>query len=250
MSEYGFELTGVAWTGAQDVLGGWQVAAASGVSFDAGPAGVAAPSEPTWRVRLPASADQAQAVLDAQRDAARRSDSALAQAERRLAQLSRGGEGVSFAPGGPEAELLAALSPGVSFGLTDQLDLGGQWRTFVEQVRSLMSHYARVETEIGGAFVGRTSVGWTGDFEIVWRPGVGARDMGLHEQSVRLALASRQSLIRMVTVIAGGAAGLALKLSVPGGQVMALPAVFKFVRDVLREWNESQSEISNLKSQI
>ena len=77
-----------------------------------------------------------------------------------------------------------------------------------------------------------------------------ALTMQLHGQSVHLALASRQSLIRMVTVIAGGAAGLALKLSVPGGQWMALPAVFKFIRDVLREWNESQSEISNLKSQI
>lgn len=250
MSEYGFELAGVTLS-AQDVLGGWQVAQVSNISFDAAAQRVpAAVSEPTWRVRLPASADQAQAILDAQRDVAQRGEAALAQAERRLAQLSRAGEGVSFAPGGPEAELLAALSPAVAFGLTDELDLGGQWRTFVEQVRGLMSHCARVETEIGGALVGRTSVGWTGDFEIIWGQSVGARDMQLHGQSVHLALASRQSLIRMVTVIAGGAAGLALKLSVPGGQWMALPAVFKFIRDVLREWNENQVHISGLKSQI
>jgi len=246
MSGYGFELAGVAWAGAQDVLGGWQVSPASSVSFDTG----AAVSEPTWRVRLPASADQAQAVLDAQRAASQRTDAAVEQAERRLAQLSQASEGVSFAPGGPEAELLATLSPGVSFGLMDQFDLGGQWRAFADQVRGLLSHYARVETEIGGAFVGRTSVGWTGDFEIVWRPSVQVREMQLHGQSVRLALASRQSLMRLVTVIAGGAAGLALKLSVPGGQVMALPAVFKFVRDVLSEWNESQAQISNLKSRM
>jgi hypothetical protein len=51
------------------------------------------------------------------------------------------------------------------------------------------------------------------------------------------------ALIRMVTIVATGAAGLALTLSIPGGQLMALPAVWKFVRDVLKE-------MSNIKSQV
>jgi hypothetical protein len=105
----------------------------------------------------------------------------------------------------------------------------------------MVSHYARVETEIAGARAGHTAIGWTGDFQTIWAPGVTPPSMQLHHQSVHLALASRIALLRMVAIVATGAAGLALRLSIPGGQLLALPAACKFVRDVVTElhtWKE------------
>jgi hypothetical protein len=252
MAEYNFSVSGLDLPGANDLFGVWTVAPkTAGVSFDAN--APAAPADPTWHIQLPESVEAAQAVLQAQHAAIQRGELALAQAEQRLARLGHVGEGVSFAaPTGPEAELLRALNtlqPSESFGLFgkeaigEQLENLDQWRSFLDQIRNMVSHYARVETEVAGTLVGQTSVGWTGDFESIWTPGVAPASMRLHRQSVHLALASRLALIRMVTIVATGAAGLALTLSIPGGQLMALPAVWKFVRDVLKE-------MSNIKSQV
>jgi len=252
MAEYRFAVSGVTLPGENDLFGVWTVAPeVAGVSFDAN--APAAPADPTWRVQLPESVEAAQAILQTQRDAIQRGESALVQAEQRLARLGHAGESVSFAaPAGPEAELLRALNalqPSVSFGLPGKEAIGAQlenlaqWRSFLEQVRNMVTHYARVETEVAGILVGQTAVGWTGDFESIWMPGVALASMRLHHQSIHLALASRLAFIRMVTIVATGAAGLALALSLPGGQLMALPAVWKFVRDVLKE-------VSNIKSQV
>ena len=254
MAEYSFSISGVD-LGANDLFGVWVVAPkTAGVSFDANATlqAKSASADSTWHIQLPEPVDAAQVVLQAQRAAIQRGESALAQAEQRLARLGHAGESVSFAaPTGPEAELLRALNtlqPSVSFGLpgkeaiSEQLENLEQWRLFLDQVCNMVSRYARVETLVAGILVGQTAVGWTGDFESIWTPGVALASMRLHYQSVHLVLASRLALIRMVTIVATGAAGLALTLSLPGGQLMALPAVWKFVRDVLKE-------MSNIKSQ-
>ncbi len=252
MVEYGFAVSGVTLPEANDLFGVWMIAPkTAGVSFDAN--APAAPAGPTWRIQLPESVDAAQSILQTQGLAIQRGESALAQAEQRLARIGHAGEGVSFAaPTRPEADLMIALNtlqPSVSFGLFgkeaigEQLENLEQWRLFLDQVRNMVSRYARVETGMAGTLVGHTAVGWTGDFNTIWTPGVAPASMRLHHQSVHLALASRLALIRMVAIVAMGATGLALTLSVPGGQLMALPAVWKFVRDVLKE-------IPNIKSQV
>ena len=262
MAETGFTLSGVTLPGANDLFGVWTVAPkTAGVSFDANATlqAKSAPADPTWHIQLPESVEAAQAVLQAQRAAIQRGESALAQAEQRLARIGHAGDGVSFAAlTGPEADLLVALNtlqPSVSFGLFgkeaigEQLENLDQWRSFLNQVHDMVSHYARVETGVAGTCVGQTSVGWTGDFNTIWTPGVAPTSMRLHCQSVHLALASRLALIRMVAVVATGAAGLALTLSIPGGQLLALPAVWKFVRDVLAEISNLKSQISNSKGE-
>jgi len=258
MAEYGFALSGVTLPGENDLFGVWTMAPkVAGVSFDAN--APTAPADPTWRVRLPESVDAAQSILQTQRLAIQRGESALAQAEQRLARLGHAGEGVSFAAStGPEADLLRALNalqPSVSFGLpgkeaiSEQLENLTQWQSFLNQVRDMVTHYARVETEVAGTCVGQTAVGWTGDFESIWTPGVALACMQLHHQSVHLALESRLALIRMVAIVATGAAGLAVTLSIPGGQLMALPAIWKFVRDVLKEIPNIKYPRSNSKGE-
>jgi hypothetical protein len=233
MAEYRFVLSGVTLPGAGDLFGIWDVPAVTGVSFDA----AAAPTTPfdrlrtppTWRVQLPASPDDAQAVLDTQTRALQHSTSDLVQAEQRLAQV---GAGVSFdVTAAPEAELWAALNAieaPVSFGLGRREETGDQWRAFLEQIRHVVSHCARIETEVGGTLVGHTSVGWTGDFDTLWEP-------DLTPQSMRS--------LRLLIVVGSGATRLALRLSVPGAQLLVLPAAFKFVRDVLKELRQSWPQI-------
>ena len=45
----------------------------------------------------------------------------------------------------------------------------------------------------------------------------------------------------MVGVVGAGAANVAVKLGVPGGQLLAIPAVWNFVKDVLAEWRKLQA---------
>ena len=250
MAQHSFQISGLTLPEGNDLFGVWEVPspAAPGVSFD-----VSAPApEPTWRIALPASPGEAQSILSEQEQTIRRGESALAQAEQRFARLSQPGEGVSFAAptelAGPEAGLLStlnALQSPVSFGEpgaeAERRQTQDQWKSFLGQVNRMVSHYARVETEIAGALVGQTAVGWTGDLNTIWKPDITAPSMRLHHQSVHLALASRIALLRMVVVIGTGAANLAVKLSIPGAQLLVLPAAWRFVQDVLREmhnWKE------------
>ena len=152
-------------------------------------------------------------------------------------------------------ETLDAFQSPVSYGLFRRKDKEKededqeshqQWLAFVERVQQTVAHYARIETALAGRDVGQTAVGWTGDFTTTWQPNVTLEMMRTHRQSVHLALDSRIALIRIVSVVATGAAGLAVKAAIPGGQVLLLPAVWKFVRDVLAELRQSWPKLQYL----
>lgn len=239
MDEGRFALTGATLTGLDDLFGVWDVPPAAAVQFGAR-------AEPAWRVELPDSRPEAWAFLEQKRRALKRGEAHLAEAERRLSRVAAGGEGVSFAVGGPEAELqraLLAMEEPAAYAPdwrvdADRRKLFQRWRAFLDEVRAFVSRYAQVETEMAGALIGRTTVGWTGDFEVLLGPGATEEEMALHRESVRLALQSRIALIRLLTVVGTGAAKLALRLTVPGAQLLVLPAAWKFVRDVLHELRE------------
>lgn len=245
MVEQGLTLSGVALPGG-DPLGMWEARAESAVSF--GLEGVPAP---TWRVRLPAEPEAAQAVLAGYRQAQERGRQDLARVQRELAQLGPAEE-VSF---GASDELRAyksalqsavhELGSPVSYGLElhlDKQELYSQWNAFVEQVRQLVTNYAYVETMLANAPVGTTRVNWKGDFRTTWELNLEQREMQAHLQAVQLALAWRLALMRTVSVVAAGAAGLAVKAAVPGGQIMILPAAWRFVRDVLKELRQLRAQ--------
>lgn len=255
-----FQLSGLSFPGGdQDLFGVWDVApAASSVSFGVG---AAEPEVAVWGANLPGSHAEAQALLQARQEAVRQQQAELINIERRLAQLAQPGESVSFAVGasGPDADLLAAINrydpTSVSYGLRDwikqnaqdraEVEASSQWRGFLDQVRDKVMNYARVGTTVDGAPLGSTAVSWAGDFKTVWVPSVTAADMQLHYQNVNFALASRLALMRLVGVVGAGAANIAVKLTVPGGQLLVLPAVWKFVRDVMAEWRNLQASKDN-----
>jgi hypothetical protein len=224
----------------------WEAQAESAVSF-----GLESVQAPTWRVQLPAEPEAAQAVLAGYRQAQERGRQDLARAQRELAQLGQAEE-VSFGEidelGACKSALQSAvdeLSRPVSYGLDlDKQELYGQWNAFVEQVRQLVTNYAYVETALANALVGTTRVGWKGDFQTTWEASLEPEAMQTHLQAVQLALAWRLALMRTVSVIATGAAGLAVKAAVPGGQVLLLPAAWRFVRDVLKELRQLRAQVN------
>jgi hypothetical protein len=174
--------------------------------------------------------------------------------ERRLARLMAGAESLSFAVSDPpppefeqpERDLQAALQrvQMPSFAAdTEQdrsdLEAAGQWRKLLDQIRDTISRYAHVETAIGDSPIGRTIIGWTGDFRTIWTPAVTLAGMEVHRQNVDVTLQWRLGTIRFVGVVGAGAANIALKAGV--AQLLVLPAVWNFVKDVLKEWRKLQA---------
>jgi hypothetical protein len=103
------------------------------------------------------------------------------------------------------------------------------------ELRRLVHHWAWVETQVGQRRIALTTVDWMGDYQTTWLDGLTAHEMDLHLDAVRLALASRHALLRLVVVAVTGALELALKAAVPGGQILLIPAVYRYVRDLLAE---------------
>lgn len=239
MNGSAFVLSGMALPGDKDPLGIWATDGPAATPFAAGQA----EDVMVWRVELPSSGFDARSLLGARTAAVSARVSALADVEARLAALEP--TAPHYAMGettGPEAALMATIQqlamPAVAFG-TDA-DAAERFRgiyaecqALLEQFRRLVEHYAWVVTTQGGIDVALTVVAWSGDYDTTWLDGVTEPQMQLHRDAVHLALASRDALLRLINVVGTGALTLALKASVPGGQILLLPAVYQYVRDVL-----------------
>jgi len=230
-------LEGAAALPADDLLGIWELNASQTTAFAAVAEDAAATSSPAgavepgliWRAELPASRGEAKSELEARLAAARVRQAYLEAAEKRLSDLQMG-LGYSAQTADAEsallAEVMALRGSAVAYGACEAL---------VARFRRLVQHYARVETSVGGQPVALTIVDWSGDHSVTWQDGIGPLDMALHMDSVRLVLATRQAWLRLISVVASGALSLSVKASVPGGQFLLFPAVYRFVRDVLAE---------------
>lgn len=137
----------------------------------------------------------------------------------------------------------ATLGPGVSFGIGETI---GEWgeaisqyvQHFASQVTQAFSAYARVETEIGERAIAHTTVRWTGDVETVWRSGTSAdyaEYLGLHGETLTLAIASRDALVRTIVLAAAGAIKLSFLITTPTGVVLAIPKLWEYINRILRE---------------
>jgi hypothetical protein len=231
-----------------DPLGLWRSPPASpadAAAFDAG----APPGGTIWRVRLPADAAAADALL--------------ARAERRLAQtqlalatvddplrvfLARRAATGFAGPQAPTAasqleldRLLAELSGDPAADGAVQFASGRLSRlweqvvaeatAFLARLDEAIADHSRVETEQGGRLLAATELGWV-DTKTVWRARSGTDHQALHQRAVGLAFESRLTMVRtFVTAIR--AAILLVALFTPGGTLLAFPAALRFVAKVL-----------------
>jgi hypothetical protein len=232
------------------------------------------PDVPVYRVRLPDDPSAADQALAAQEQRILLSSRALDAVPGRLdafieRQQAAEGEEVHFGAGeipaetGPEAELLgllgeaeaAAPSAGtVQFGIVDEAlspalrEAQEKFNTLMEQIKRELLHFAWVETRrdepaeagAGSGTLARSTVGWSGDTVTVWLDGTAQAQAELHKRTLRYAVASRALKMRMGFVIATGASKIAILLTTPGTQALALPVVYKFVTQVLAQVREYQ----------
>jgi hypothetical protein len=234
-------LSGIDLPGERDPLGIWSLeppeAAAFGLRDAEG-------DSLLWRVNLPDSAREADDLLQRGLRTVEEKREALMTLEAAFPRMT---PDVQWQPGDRtvESELWAGVLAVKSMTASpaDVRALGGTPGDLIERgqqligrLRRLLTHLAWVETAQSGAVIGITRVDWRGDFETTWSSEVSEEGRALHLKSVRLALASRLALLQMVTVVIGGALALAARASVPGGQVLLIPVVYGYVRDILEAW--------------
>jgi hypothetical protein len=216
---------------------------------------------PIWRIDLPAdeamAARQIQHALDqvlarqAQLDALPAHFDRLAiQAEAvDVSAKDASTVGASYAvpeTADADAELIAALAQissapakgAISFGLAERISSGWeqvneQFQAFADRLQRTLVHLAWVETRQEGKLIGQTVVGWSGDCDTVWGAAVTPGQMALHHQSLETALQSRVTLLSTFTTAVQGAVKLSVLLTTPGGIILALPTVWRYINQVL-----------------
>ncbi len=256
---------------ADGVLGWWSLAPNTlapqqGVSFGM-PEETTEPDTAIWRVKLPANHAEAHAHMrrmEASLDVSRRESLPMAKQKldalvaQQSGQLDQRGVAfdAAFVYDEAEVELLNALSKmnserdpsaGLSFGLFNQGEetksqFADDVQDFLTRLLSSITYYAWVETEIAERLCARTSVSWTSDFTTLWKHGVTRKHMTLHQRSITLAIQSRDMLVQTVVLSMQGAVKLSVLLSsmsTPVGAVLALPAAWKFVNQILRRRREA-----------
>jgi hypothetical protein len=243
---------------ATDVLPVWTVVA------PAGPLAFAAPAADDggaarWRVDLPGSVGPAADLLAegaGRLEAWREALPAAAGRLRTFVTAYTAGQAFAPAPAAPapeaEAELdlllaevrEAAAPP--SFGPRQWLlrrwqEVMARFEAFLQPLLRSLIHFAWVETVFAGRLLARTAVTWKGCFFTVWQAeGVDAR-APLHERALDLALASRDTWLRVLLLALGGAVHVATLLALPGGFLLALPAVWNFIHRVSTEFGAQKS---------
>jgi hypothetical protein len=236
-------------TAQEPLLGIWQPSPAppAPVSF-----GIEAPAEDgelLWSISLPANALQAHASLDQEAERIDSAQRAVAQAGKALQDLPPSwleGTSFAFAPSveapSPEITLRRNLAQmreeeaeiSYALGLPDAWSKTvAEYKDFATQTLHLLRPTLRVETDLDGKPLARTRVGLSGDFDTAWRSPHSPDQASLHQRSLSLTLESRLTLLQLMAQTGAGAAALVAKFSLPGGAVMALPAAWRFIQDVI-----------------
>ncbi|MEM7031672.1 MAG: hypothetical protein AAF629_19110, partial [Chloroflexota bacterium] len=133
----------------------------------------------------------------------------------------------------------------VNFGITDQFadwrDASQQLKNMLAHLQQMIAHAAWVETEMQEQLIGRSVVSWTGHTRTVKQTTATLKQAQFHQRSLSLALSSRLTMMRTIISIAEGATKVSALLTVPGGAVLALPVVWKYVNQILSEVQQFQA---------
>jgi hypothetical protein len=240
-------------------FGRWQ-AAEDGVAYGLAGDGSGI-GDMLWRCDLPSDVRQARQALERieneQRLAFRQVEDLPRQIERIL-QIEQGR--ASFEAGSSQAlspaenEFLAAVQEfdSVTFRVSFEVyaRLPGNWpavfarfQAALDEIQGLLSRYARVETRVGGALLGRTLINLKGDLRTQWTHPYQAQAGDLHLRSVQQALASRLAMIQTLSSVVQGAVLAAALAGAPGSAVLLLPAVWKYARSLIVLTNKTNETV-------
>ncbi len=172
-------------------------------------------------------------------------------------------KGLSFDAGlleqqesGPEGDLLALLGDAevegkrsrreVSFGIQETTSAAWEqakagFEALIEQINREVLHFAWVETNIEGSLIARTTVGWTGDAQTAFLDEISDQQVVLHGRTLRIVTQTRSLRLRLFITITSGAAKVSTLIATPAGAVLALPAVYQYVMQIVAQAKQLQS---------
>jgi hypothetical protein len=180
--------------------------------------------------RLPHGSD-----IDATRLAARG-----AGADRAPSQLPAAESNLQVALGGAELPPLlewpswSTEPPDANAATAPATEDPGRLAQALERIVDLARGRARIETRLEGALVAHSITTLSGDTELWIAPRLSPSSARLHARSVAAAVRTRHAWARILTLVVRGC-GRLIALGLPAGGLAALPIVWRFVRDVLRE---------------
>lgn len=119
--------------------------------------------------------------------------------------------------------------------MTGDLQAEEKLKAVMERLTASLIYYAAVETKIDSAIVARTQISWVADANTFWQLGTLPEQFALHQRTLKLAIDSRNALMRTFGLTAEAAVKLSILLATPGGAIVALPAAWKYVNQILAE---------------
>ncbi len=251
-----------------DLFGVWRAepdSAETPVAFDLG--STTDPEVAVFVCDLPVNQEQANLEIDRAEVALRANLISLGATQARLDSLVRsqaGGLSYSvpgYAPGSPESQLLSLLGASEPGGEWESASFeageakSSQWKKaadefheFMQRLNQIVGHFAWVETQVSSELVARSSVSWTGNLETAWNMPPTSELAVLHQRALKLALNSRNAMLRTFGIISAGAVKLTALIASPAGAILALPAAWNFIRQVQAEttrYTSIKEEISH-----
>lgn len=248
--------------GSSDPLGLWDTTPQA-VSFSVGEENTPEATVPVYRVNFSDDIEASNNTLAENLASFERIEAALDQVPSQLDGLVRrvkekqqkAAPGVSFALAdiqeepGLEGELLSMLAisdsaalggtgpEGVTFGLIEAASgvLGQakeKFEALLEQANREIVHFAWVEMKIAGQILARTEVGWRSSNTFLHNA-ISAEQISLHKRTLGVVSRTRNIKLRLLLTVAGGAAKVAVLMVTPGGAVLAVPAVYDYVKKIL-----------------
>jgi hypothetical protein len=125
----------------------------------------------------------------------------------------------------------------VSFGwgFSDKYsETASGFETFIRKIPEFLKPVLCVETRIQENLFACTRAGIGGDMKTLWHLTDGDF-ISLHQRNVSFASDSRTALFQLLGQMMTGAAALAVRFSLPGGAITALPAAWRYVQDVMAQ---------------
>ena len=256
--------------GSSDPLGQWDTNPQT-ASFSVGEENTPETFEPIYRVNLSDNIEVSNSALAENLASLERMKVALEQVPIQLNGLVRrvqerqpkAATGVSFSLADlqPEPDLEGELltwlaitdsvafsgtSPeGVSFGLLSEASevLGRAKENFellLEHVNREALQFAWVEMRMADQLIARTKMGWSASHTI-WIKAISGEQMSLHKRTLKTVSITRNLQLRLLLTVTVGAVKMAPLMVTPGGTVLAVPAVYEYVKKILNSVKQLQS---------
>jgi len=128
------------------------------------------------------------------------------------------------------------------------LKTASEFDSFIQKVSQFLKPSLCIETRIQETLFAYTRADIDGDLKTIWNGcSTGMRfetaerkrkfsiHAPLHQRSVSFTLDSRTAMLQLLAQITAGAAALAVRFSLPGGAVTALPAAWRYIQDIMAQ---------------